>query len=197
MTRKFNEKETQTGFLGWVRNNPALESLSKSLAIQDTDFWVHKFKTVGTKDYQFLMHVELKEFGADLSSSQRDTLHIINQLLRNRRNTREEWNAIDEGPRISGCFSLLNKKRIEVRCYGSHLLQIGGDGTFTQWQRICWNRKPITSDQLEKVLLFELDPDTLSKLDHRPDKRHKRVTTVKEEKTELGFTVDRYHVSRS
>lgn len=197
MTRKFRQSETQTGFSGWLRNNPRLDSIAKHVVAVDSDLWVHKYKTIGDRKYQFLMLVEVKEFGKEPDPYQLDTLHIINQLLRNRRNIKDNWNAIDGRARISSVYSLMNKDRIQVTCFGCHVLRIDGDGTFLQWSNLTWDNKKISPETLEDLLLFNVDPDTLSPLDHRPDRRHKTVTSIISEETELGFECDRLLIKKS
>ena len=191
MTRAWKAETTQTGIHGWIRNNPNLDSVRAGLTVMDSDLWVHRYKTEGGREFQFLMLVEIKEFGKDMDRSQRDTLHIINQLLRNRRNVRPEWNAdeCDGRPRITRVHSLISNQTVSVLCYGAHRLSVHGDGTYTQWNRLTWdNKKEISYEQLEQLLRFELDPDTLGKLDHRPDQRHPCV--LRTDKTDLGFDVD-------
>lgn len=197
MTARFRAKETQTGFAGWVRNNPRLESIQQGIVVVDSDLWIHRYKSVAGRSYQFVMLVEVKEFGAVVSEYQRDTLHIINQLLRNRRNTKPEWNAIDDGARLTECYSLSSNSRVRVLCFGAHVLRLSGDGTFCHWNALQWDNKPVSSEQLESILLFELDPDTLGKLDHRPNGRHKEVESVVIERTPLDFTVERLVKKRS
>lgn len=191
MTRAYNAADIQAGIMGWFRANPALDSREHGIVLLDSDAWVHRYKTISGNLYQYLMLVEIKEFGKDLSETQRDTLHIINQLLRNRRNIKQQWQADDGVPRISICRSLMNNKDIHVLCFGAHKLRIGGDGTFAQWQSISWDDKSISVEQLEQILRFELDPDTLGTWDHRPDTRHKCVEFTVSEQSELGFEYER------
>lgn len=197
MTARFRAKETQTGFAGWIRNNPKLDSIQQGIVAVDSDLWIHRYKSVAGRSYQFVMLVEVKEFGAEVSEYQRDTLHIINQLLRNRRNTKHEWNAIDDGARLVECYSVSSKSRVNVLCFGAHVLRMSGDGTFCHWNTIQWDNKPVSIEQLESILLFETDPDTLGQLDHRPDERHKTTQTVVAEPMPLGFTSERLIIKRS
>jgi len=191
VTRPYSAKETQTGFLGWVRNNPRLDSVIKGLTLVDSDAWFHRYRTYDDSITQFIMLVEFKEWDADVTPSQRDTLHIVNQLLRNRRNKKPYWNAVelDGSPRIASCYSTFNKKTVNVICYGVHCLQMSGDGTYAQWSEIKWDRKTITYDQLEQLLLFNIDPDDFAEIDHRPWQRHKTTFLEKDVLTPLGFYV--------
>jgi len=197
VTRRFNAKATQTGFLGWVRNNPRLDSVTEGLTLSDSDAWFHRYRFHGDKATQFIMLVEFKEWDAKLTDSQRDTLHIANQLLRNRMNKRVEWHALEQKPRVSKCFSTMAGKPINVICYGVHCLQIGGDGTYAHWQPLKWDSKAITAEQLESLLLFEIDPDDFARIDYRPDQRHKRTEVMKEHATALGFTIEKRIVTQS
>lgn len=192
MTAKWRDKsQPQAGFMAWLRSNTSLDSTAQGLVAVDVDAWIHKYKTAGDRRYQFVMLVEIKEHGAQPNPFQRDTLHIINQLLRNRRNTKEQWNAAGSHPRIAKCYSIMNKGTVHVLGYGAHLLQFSGDGSNPERSLILWDRKPISVTQLEQLLRFELDPDTLRKIDHRPHQRHKRHEFLRSEQTELGFTVER------
>jgi hypothetical protein len=199
MTARRRDCERQSGFLGWLRDNERLDSIKEGVVATDCDLWVHKYKTLGSRDYQFMMLVEIKEHGRQVDKWQRDTLHIANQLLRNRRNKTKF--QVSDGPRVSQVFSVLANKRVSVCCFGVHSLIIHGDGRDTGSCLLTWDSKhEITSSQLESLLLFELDPDDLSVLDHRPSgagARHKKTEIIKTINTELGFSWEKPIVKRS
>ena len=199
MTAKRRDCESQSGFLGWLRDNPRLDSIKQGVVATDCDLWVHKYKTLGNRDFQFLMLVEIKEHGKPVDRWQRDTLHIANQLLRNRRNKTKH--QVRDGPRVSRVYSVLAGKQVSVCCFGVHSLTIHGDGRQTSECRLTWDSKhDITASQLESLLLFDTDPDDLSRLDHRPTgsgSRHKTTVFVKRVVSELGLAYDKPFVTRS
>jgi hypothetical protein len=170
VTRPFNQQfhcsncntwQTQETLFGrWIRNNPSLESRS-GYCVVDQDYWVHRFKTYAGKEFQCLMLVEIKTMGADLTPAQTDTLHIINQFLRNRRQTPTKELRFQAGNFVNA-YSTMNGRRVQVRAYGMHVLRFSGLGPQdSEW--ITWDRSEIDVDTLTKVLRFDLDPDDISK----------------------------------
>jgi hypothetical protein len=199
MTSKRRDCKEQLGFLGWLRDNPRLDSIKQGVVATDCDLWIHKYKTLGSREYQFLMLLEIKEHGKQVDKWQRDTLHIANQLLRNRRNKTKFQKSSE--PRIERVFSVLANKHVNVCCFGVHSLIIHGDGRKTDTCRLTWDSQhEITVGQLESLLLFDIDPDDLNKLDHRPTGsggRHKTTMTTKRIVSELGLEFDKPIVRRS
>jgi hypothetical protein len=138
-------------FNAWVRNHPRLHSLDQCLAMTDSDLWVHKWDVradgVGKRVIQALMLVEIKTFGSDVSSSQRDTLEKIDAFLSHKR-TRKIGKSV-------------------VRSFGVHLLRFLDGSSPENSRRIEWSKRccdhrvEITTDQLVELLLFELHPSTL------------------------------------
>lgn len=160
----------ETAFGRWIRNNSELDS-RKGYCVTDLDMTISEFKTVHqfksgySRDFQLIMDIEVKTMGADLSQSQRDTLHIRNQLMRNRRQTPTKELLFQAGntPEV---FSVIQGRKIVVRCYGVHLLRFSGLGPDdSEW--MLWDTKPINSDTLTEILRFDLDPDTLKPIDLR------------------------------
>jgi hypothetical protein len=199
MTAKRRDCESQPGFLGWLRDNERLDSIKQGVVATDSDVWIHKYKTLGSREYQFLMLLEIKEHGKQVDKWQRDTLHIANQLLRNRRN-KTKFQASSE-PRVEKVFSVLANRHVSVCCFGVHSLIIHGDGRDTSTCKLTWDsRHEITADQLESLLLFEMDPDDLSRLDHRPSGkggRHQTHYYTKRIVSELGLDYEKPFVRRS
>ncbi len=180
MTRPFNAhyhcnicktwQTQETSFGRWIRNNGELDS-KNGYCVTDLDMTVselktvHQFKSGYSRDFQLIMDIEVKTMGADLSPSQRDTLHIRNQLMRNRRQTPTKGLVFQAGvaPEV---FSVINGRKVNVRCYGVHLLRFSGLGPDdSEW--MLWDTKQITADILTDVLKFNLDPDTLKPIDLR------------------------------
>lgn len=200
MTTKWRSDESQLGFRGWVRNNPELDSSRNGLYMMDSDLWVHQFRRyedaeLGARDVQCIMLVEFKEHGRACPAEQKDTMHIINQLLRNRRNTSDQFQADDA--RLVSAYSLKQKKMVTVWSFGVHSLVIhGGDGTYLQWRTLTWDGKhEIAAETLTGLLRFDIDPDTLGAMDLR--RHHKTHEKISLEITDLGFEVERTVTKRS
>lgn len=192
MTRQFNQQvhcpncktwiTHETSFGRWIRNNPKLDS-GFGYVITDQDYWIHKFKTYadpkhGDRDFQLMMLVEIKTMGAPLSESQTDTLHIINQLMRNRKQTptkKLEWQS--SHPQEIKVGSTLNRKKVTLRAYGMHVLTFSGLGPDDS-ETIKWDKSVISLDMLTSLLSFDLDPDTLQPIDLRNHHRAPRMLAL-------------------
>lgn len=191
MTRSFNAhyhcsvcktwQTQETAFGRWIRNNPKMRS-NEGYCVTDLDMTiseyktVHQFKSGYSRDFQLLMDIEIKTMGADVSPAQRDTLHIRNQLMRNRRQTPTKGLFFQAG-NANEVFSVMNGRKIIVRCYGVHLLRFSGLGPDdSEW--ISWDQKTITVDQLTGLLRFDLDPDTLTPIDLRNHHLHVSKTVL-------------------
>jgi len=182
MTKKFyqsthcprcgHEHTIETDFGRWLRNCEELKSeyghvfydvdLSPALHLAHT----YKTKKYG-KELQFLMFVEVKTFGAEPEPAQRDSLIIIDQIMRNRKKTiNKKKNFIQVYPTINKVWSTRSHKWVRARLFGFHLLQFSDAGPEDS-DKILWDRKKISIDQLVKLLKFELDPDSLRPLDLR------------------------------
>jgi len=57
-----------------------------------------------------------------------------------------------------------------VHCYGVHKLRLSGP-TPDQSDRITWDNKSIDTEQLIKVLRYDLSPDTLKPMENRSHKK--------------------------
>tara|TARA_R110000868_G_scaffold116620_1_gene310243 strand:+ start:2972 stop:3568 length:597 start_codon:yes stop_codon:yes gene_type:complete len=180
MTRTFNEKirctkcgnedTVETDFERWMRQSELLDS-KKGLVRFDLDILLHRYKFEvdgkGDRDIQCMMFVEVKTFMATPSPAQRDTLSMLNQVLRNRRvniNSRHRKQVADQPSRVES--KLLNRD-VCLRLYGGHLLQIDGSSPVNS-SLMLWDNIPISSDQLIDLLLFVRNPDKPELLiDHR------------------------------
>lgn len=168
-----NVMTTQPEFARWVNENPNLDSIRKGLFVMDADWWFHRYKTELGREFQCLMMVEIKTNGAEPDKYQRDTLWAIDQLLRNRRQTPTNKVRLQAGRGLVKTFSGVIQKPVTMKAFGVHLLRFDGKGPMSS-QRITWDNKEIMLEQLEKLLVFDLDPDTLRPMDwrlHHP-KRH-------------------------
>lgn len=164
---------TQPEFARWVGENPNLDSIRQGLYVMDADWWFHRYRTELDREFQCLMMVEIKTNGAEPDKYQRDTLWQIDQLLRNRRQTPTNKVRLQAGRGLAKTFSGVIQKPVTIKAFGVHLLRFDGKGPISS-SRITWDNKEITLEQLEKLLVFDLDPDTLRPMDwrsHHPKRR--------------------------
>lgn len=175
MTRSFNAEfhcasckswQTQeTAFGRWIRNNPRLDSRD-GYAVTDQDYWIHYYRTEHGRQFQLIMGVEIKTMGRDLSNSQKDTLHIINQLMRNRRQTPTKELKHQAGNSPAKVRSLMLGREVFLKAYGMHVLRFSHLGPEdSEW--MTWDNKQINAERLTDILAFNLDPDTLNPIDLR------------------------------
>ena len=167
MTRPFNAQfhcnncktwQTQeTAFGRWIRNNSKLDSRA-GYVVTDQDYWIHRYRTEHGREFQLLMAVEIKTMGAELTKVQTDTLHIVNQMLRNRRQTptkERRWQAGSAPLKVRSEFL---GREVTLKALGMHVLTFSGLGPDdSDW--IKWNRHNIDADTLTEILAFTRDPD--------------------------------------
>lgn len=176
MTRPFNAQfhcqncktwQTQETLFGrWIRNNAALDSRS-GYSVTDQDYWIHAYKTCGSREFQCLMLVEIKTMGQPLSPSQKDTLFIVNQLMRNRKGTPTTGKRVKQsGSGIASVYSSMLSRDVNLKALGMHVLTFSGLGPDDS-DVITWDKKQIAVETLTQLLRFDLDPDTLRPLDLR------------------------------
>lgn len=159
MTTKY-----RNGFEGpfedWLRKNKELDSIVQRLSISNSDFWIHQFRShrdrVGERSIDNIMLVEVKTDGADIPFAQRDTLILVNQLLRRSSNNR--YKVLKD---MKGLRRL-------VQCFGVHLLQLSSDRPDNS-DLIRWDRVAVTEDMLIRIIRFDLNPYTL---EPRSERRH-------------------------
>lgn len=150
-------------FLRWMRNAPELSSGAAGLVRYDLDVLLHKYMHLtdckGSRDVQAMMFVEVKTHLAKPDAAQRDTLHILNQVLNNRRPNmhRKAKGSRASSPAPVKAYSPLNRRPITLFLLGGHLLQLSGSFPGDS-PRMLWDKKLITPDQLVGLLRFELDP---------------------------------------
>lgn len=183
MTRQHNQQfhcpncrtwlTSETLFGRWIRNNPKLDS-SSGFSIVDCDYWVHRFRTHEGREFQCIMLVEVKTCGADLSAAQRDTLMIVNQITRNRRETPTKARRFEAGTGVLKAYSAMLGREVFVKAFGVHKLRFSGLGPEDS-EFISWDDKAIEPDTLTKLLRFDLDPDSLRDLDLRS--HHRKLGT--------------------
>jgi hypothetical protein len=173
--------------MNWVRNHPELPSysLNHGRTVNDVDFLIHQYKTevdaLGTREIQFMMHIETKSRNGRPDSSQLDTLYKEHIMKKGTK-------------RIGGK---------QVRHHGVSILSMSGldpsESATLTWGRfqcdgsIKYNQ--ITESELISLMKFEKDPDTLLRIDLRRHHKTKRIFKV--ERSPLGFDVSVAKVHRS
>ena len=158
--------QTQESSFGrWLRNNKALDA-SDGYCFVDQDYFLHKYKTQGGREFQLLMTLEIKTMGSNPTLAQRDTLHCVNQVMRNRKQTPTKDLQFQAGSAPLRVFSLLLNREVQLRTFGVHVLRFSGMGPDDS-DTIHWDRRPIDVATLTALLRFDLDPDTLKPLDLR------------------------------
>lgn len=190
MTRLFNDQwqcpscgvkhAKETLFKQWVRAHPGIES-TEGFVVYDCDQIIHRYKTYDrngrTRELQCIMLVEIKTYGAEPEKAQRDTLGLMGQFLRNRRQNIHKSKGrrqVEASP--NRAYSIMLNREIDVRAYGYHLLQFEKDGPQNSiWMK--WDSKLISEDQLVSILRFDLDPDSLRPIDFRL--HHEKPKTLK------------------
>lgn len=145
-----------TPFGDWIRAHPGLDSIRERLCITDSDYWIHRYRShtdkVGERAVDSIMLVEVKTNMRDVPFAQRDTLSLVNQLLRKA--------CVGPGGRrkhVTTKGTHAGEVR-RVRCYGVHLLQLSGTRPDNS-ETILWDRLYLTEDLLVEILRFDRDPD--------------------------------------
>lgn len=189
MTRPFRHRKpcphcgelvnTEDEFSSWVREHPALES-RQGFVFMDKDLTAHRVVRNNGREFECLMFIEVKTRGADLTPSQRATMHIVGMGFRNRNNTPTKKRVMQVGHRCHEAYCPLKKRWVEVRYFGFHLLRLSGT-TPDDSGWIIWDKRPVTKTVLIDLLRFDRDPDTLNVMDWRI--HHKKM-----EQAELPFS---------
>jgi len=166
----------ESAFSRWVREQPELDS-SLGYVTTDQDLEWQLYCTGRGRDFQLMMHIEIKTNGAELSPSQRDSLHMKNQIIRNRRQTPTKPCQWQSGTAPLRVYSEIARRKVWLRHYGVHVLQFSGLGPEdSEWIR--WDRRLIDVEMLLKILKFEVDPDTLRPMDFRSHHKQKVLPFV-------------------
>ncbi len=155
----------ETDFSMWIRETPELDSRLHGLSIHDVDWLIHQFKVAedknGERSLNNLMIIEEKRFGASSTFAQRDTLKVLDGLLTGRYQDSK-----------AARFRVTNERgrKVLVRYYGLHTLQFSHSGPQDS-SEIKWDDRLITTDQLTKLIRFEIHPRTL-RLRDTTERRH-------------------------
>jgi hypothetical protein len=143
-------------FSDWLLCNQRLDAETYGLSIMDIDWIVHRCKVAsdknGERTVQHLMILEVKCCDASLQFAQSDTKNALHGLFKKRIRHRSR------------------KNRIIIYC-GYHVLTFSGYGPLDS-KSIRWDGKEITVDQLEKLIRFELDANTLRSRDLTERRHH-------------------------
>jgi len=144
-------------FGNWIRHHDGLDSIRERIGVTDSDYWIHRYRAhtdrVGERAVDTIMCVEVKTYLKDVPFSQRDTLVLVDQLLR--KATSRPGNG---GRRYVTLNGLRVGEKRRTRCFGVHLLQLSGDRPDNS-EKILWDRCYLTEDLLVEVLRFDRDPD--------------------------------------
>ena len=161
MTRHQRNGRPQSPFSDWVRNNPDLEARDGFTAT-DVDWIWQRFKThtdkIGDRSLQHMVLIEEKRGLDSLTDSQRDTLYMFHHLLRQI--------PITKHP----SYSTHGRRKITVWWWGVHVLKYSDPHRFQDSDEIIWDKHVVTTDELTKILRFELRPDDVTK--PHSDRRH-------------------------
>jgi hypothetical protein len=181
MTRTFNEKirclkcgneqTAETDFERWFRGQKELDSRDTGIVRFDLDMLLHKYKVCidgkGDRDIQCMMFVEVKTFMAKPSMAQTDTLSMLGQVLRNRKQNIHSDPRKQVQYQTRKVFSKLLNKDVTIKLFGAHLLQLERTNPDNS-SVILWDYKPVTKQILMELLRFERDPDRIDlMIDHR------------------------------
>jgi hypothetical protein len=160
MTIERRDGKHQSLFLRWIRAVPGLDSKEYQISVTDNDLWIHRFSRRNEKApatlIEHLQLVEVKTFDASMPFAQRDTLQIVDQIIRRasvQNNRRWPIKIADHRIGRSGCHR-------SVRWLGLHVLQLSADSPRNS-DRIIWDgRHDITEAILIELLRFDRDPDS-------------------------------------
>ena len=152
-------------FNQWLQRQPSLDSIRNCIAVTDCDLIIHQYSNRTEKirfEYEIsqdhskcvdhIMIVEIKTFLAQAPKSQRDTLYLMDALLREAGNKQGRRRFVEVNDRRMNGFIRY------VRCYGAHVLTLSGacpDSSDAMW----WDNQPVDQAILLELLRFDRDPD--------------------------------------
>lgn len=141
-----------------MRAQPELDS-ARGIVRTDTDHTVLRYKTHDQgRDFQLLIDVETKEYGALPRPDQKDILSFKHQLM-----STTGRNINGGKTRITRkLFSEMNQRSVRVRYLGYHLLRFEKTSPEdSEW--IEWDHKRVSEEQLVELLALNLDPYNLQR----------------------------------
>jgi hypothetical protein len=143
-------------FGDWIRSHPGLDSIRERLSVTDSDYWIHQYRShrdkVGSRAVDSIMLLEVKTFFKDVEFAQRDTLHIVHQLLRI---ASVGTDGKRRFVRVKGTRA--SERRI-ARCFGVHVLRMTSDRPETSGL-MYWDGMVVDEGMLVELLSFIRDPD--------------------------------------
>jgi hypothetical protein len=161
--RRRDGKEDPRSFNAWTRRRPEIDSKC-GFTWCDLDVVWHQYglTTRGPLDrtVQNIIVIETKSMGAPLLDCQRDTLRFLHTHYKGRRTKHGYVFPVTEKSRDA------RGRVVTVRYWGIYLLEFSGFGPDDS-ERIMWNRKIITVDQLLLLLQFKIHPVTFRERDER------------------------------
>lgn len=155
-------------FNDWIRNQAQLDSVEFQISVTDSDLWVHRYserKERGRQDatdvrkiQDHIMLIEVKSFCKKVPFAQRDTLNVIDGILRKATVVNNRRKAIKIADHRRPGESRY------VRWLGVHILELENDRPDNS-HTIIWDHKVHLSEQrLIEILRFDYDPDYPSKV---------------------------------
>jgi hypothetical protein len=154
-----------------MRNHRELDS-GEGVVCSDTDYIILRCHQQGDRNFQMLMVVEVKQYGARPGRCQTDILSFLRQLAE-----RKGRNSSGAETILSmRLYSKLLKRPVLVRWLGVHLLQFEKTSPEdSAW--IKWDGRDITAPLLVELLRMDRRPDAPDRLmteflrnHHRPDR---------------------------
>jgi hypothetical protein len=147
----------ETPFSRWIRNRKDYDS-SNGFVLMDKDLIVHRYMVHNNREIPYIMCVEVKTNGANLSPTQHDTLWTFSQLITNTTYGPEE--PKNKEPHKMKVYSTMNNAYYEIKSFGCHVLLLSKDDPENSDQ-IKWDDKIVDKEVLMKILRFEINPYSL------------------------------------
>ncbi len=154
-------------FNAWIREQAQLDSVEFKISVTDSDLWVHRYSERNEKNRKnssdvrqmqdHIMLIEVKSFCRKVPFAQRDTLNVIDGILRKSTVVNGKRKAIQiPDTRRPGANRF-------VRWLGVHILELDNDRPDNS-NLIVWDNKTRLSEvRLIQILRFDYDPDYPSK----------------------------------
>ncbi len=165
-----HQTTAETAFGRWMRDQELLDSQKHGIVRTDCDHIILRYKTRQGRDFQLMMIVEAKEFGAEPDKSQRDMLSFLSQAIRIKgKNLHDVPTA-----RSLRLWSKMAGREVLVREFGVHLLQFERTSPDdSNW--IKWDRSLVDAEKLVQILAMNVHPDFTDRpMDEFLRDRHRR-----------------------
>src|SRR5690606_21636994 len=139
----------------WIRSHPELDSIKERLCVTDSDYWIHQYRAHRDRSpsrmVDNIMLVEAKEHMKEVEFAQRDTLFLVDQLLR-------RASVVNGRRRHVTLRSIRPGEMRRVRCFGVHTLRLSNNRPDNS-DVILWDHHRIDEQTLVELLRFFRDPD--------------------------------------